>query len=110
MHTVTVMNGELKAALKSIAPSLSKSDPHVDLVFAEHRLTLHAIVATSPYNGAPTEIRGTVEMSCTGNVTGTIGINPKFLLDTSSAFSDDVELRLYLPDGKECDPALIETD
>jgi len=41
MHDVTVRNGELKTALKNIAPSFSKSDPHVDLVFAGHRLTLN---------------------------------------------------------------------
>ena len=110
MHDITVRNGELKTALKNIAPSLSKSDPHVDLVFAGHRLTLNAIVAKSPYNGAPKEVRGTVEIPCNGYITGKVGVNPKFLLDVSSVFSDDVELRLYLPDGKESDPALIETD
>ena len=110
MHDITVNNGELKTALKSIAPSLSKSDPHVDLVFSGHRLTLNAIVAKSPYNGAPKEVRGTVEIPCNGYITGKVGVNPKFLLDVSSAFSDDVELRLYLPDGKESDPVLIEAD
>jgi len=30
MHDVTVRNGELKTALKSLAPSFSKNDPHVD--------------------------------------------------------------------------------
>jgi hypothetical protein len=110
MHAVTVNNGELKTALKSIVPSFSKSDPHVDLVFAEHRLTLNAIVAKTPYHGAPKEVRGTVEIPCNGNVTGKIGVNPKFLLDITSVFSDDAELRLYLPDGKECEPAVIEAD
>jgi hypothetical protein len=110
MHYVTVKNVELKAALKSLAPSFSKSDPHVDLVFVGHRLTLNAIVAKSPYNDAPKEVRGTIEIPCNGYVTGKVGVNPKFLLDISATFSDDVELRLYLPDGKESDPILLEAD
>jgi hypothetical protein len=110
MHDVSVRNGELKSALKSIAPSFSKSDPHVDLVFAGHRLTLNAIVAKSPYNHAPKEVRGTIEIPCNGYVTGKVGVNPKFLLDISATFSDDAELRMYLPDGKEGDPITIEVD
>jgi len=110
MHDVTVRNGELKSALKSIAPSFSKNDPHVDLVFSGHRLTFNAIVAKSPYNNAPKEVRGTIEIPCNGYITGKVGVNPKFLLEASSAFSDDVKLQLYLPDGKESDPILIETD
>jgi hypothetical protein len=110
MHDITVRNGELKTALKSIAPSFSKDDPHVDLVFSGHHLTLNAIVAKTPYNDAPKEVRGTVEITCNGYITGKVGVDPKFLLEASSAVSDDVELRLYLPDGKECDPILIEAD
>jgi len=110
MHDIAVRNGELKTALKSIAPSFSKSDPHVDLVFSGHRLMLNAIVAKSPYNDAPKEVRGTVEIPCNGYVTGKVGVNPKFLTDIASAFSDDVELWLYLPDGKESDPILLEAD
>jgi len=79
-------------------------------MFAGHRLTLNAIVAKTPYNGAPKEVRGTIEIPCNGYITGKVGINPKFLSDITSAFSDDVELRLYLPDGKEGDPMLLETD
>jgi DNA polymerase-3 subunit beta len=107
MHDITVRSGELKTALKSIAPSFSKTDPHVDLVFAEHRLVLNAIVEKSPYSVAPKEVRGTIEIPCNGCVTGKVGVNPKFLSDITSAFPDEVELHFFLPDGKEQNPILI---
>ena len=89
------------------APTVPEPHPNqllIRLVLAGHRLTLNAIVAKTPYNGAPKEVRGTIEIPCNGYITGKVGVNPKFLSDITSVFSDDMELRLYLPDGKEGDP------
>ena len=72
MHKVTISNDALKLALKNLAPLFSKTDPHVDLVFAPNRLTLNAMVAKTPYKGSKKEKRGTIEIACDCDITGTL--------------------------------------